>query len=107
MKKDFTKDNPALKFINTDPEGAEEPKATTQQEPEEAPEEIQRVILTEKPPKGYKINPAFIETRSKKFYTLMQPSVFKRLDKAAKRKKLSRNEIINIAIIEYLEREGL
>ena len=80
-KKDFTK-NPALQFIST--------------APEEAP----------KPPVGYKIDPAFIETKSRRVQLLIQPSVFAAVDRIAKRKGISRNEAINEALKQYAEREG-
>jgi len=80
-KKDFTK-NPALQFISTPTE--------------EAP----------KPPVGYKIDPAFIETKSRRVQLLIQPSVFAAVDRIAKRKGISRNEAINEALKQYAEREG-
>lgn len=83
-KKDF-KSNPALQFISTP---AEEP------------------VQTQPIPTGYKINPAYIETKSKRVQLLVQPSVFAAIDRIAKSRGLSRNEIINEALRQYAEKEG-
>lgn len=83
-KKDFTK-NPALQFIST---------------PTEEP------TVTAEPPVGYKIDPAFIETKSRRVQLLIQPSVVNAVDRIAKRKGISRNEAISEALKQYAEREG-
>ena len=83
-KKDFTK-NPALQFISTP---TEEPSTTTE------------------PPVGYKVDPAFIETKSRRVQILVQPSVFAAVDRIARRKGISRNEAISEALKQYAEREG-
>ena len=116
-KKDFTKNNPALAFITTGEEEPQTPqptakkpatkKATTkrttknQETAKEAPTKTPG-----KPPKGYKINPEFIELKSQRLNLLLQPSVVKRIKKMAKSKKLSVNETISQILIENLEREG-
>lgn len=83
-KKDFTK-NPALQFISTPTETAPS---------------------TSEAPVGYKVDPAFIETKSRRVQLLIQPSVFNAVDRIAKRKGISRNEAINEALKQYTEREG-
>ena len=83
-KKDFTK-NPALQFISTPTETA--PSSS-------------------EPPVGYKIDPAFIETKSRRVQLLIQPSVFNAVDRIARKKGISRNEAINEAWKQYAEREG-
>lgn len=83
-KKDFKKDNPALAFI-TIPE--EEPTA---------PE------LPEKPPKGYKLDPRYIETKSKRVQLLMQPSIVDAAKQYATAQGLSMNELVALALKEYL-----
>lgn len=83
-KKDF-KSNPALQFISqAEPAPAQQPEA----------------------PAGYKVNPAYIETKSKRVQLLVQPSVFDAVDRIAKAKGISRNEAINEALKQYAEREG-
>lgn len=86
-KKDFKGDNPALTFI-TVPEDTEE---TTP-----APE------LPEKPPKGYKFDPRYIETKSKRVQLLMQPSIVAAAKECAAAQGLSMNELVALAIKEYL-----
>lgn len=83
-KKDF-KSNPALQFIS---------------QAEEAP--AQKLEA----PAGYKVNPAYIETKSKRVQLLVQPSIFDAVDRIAKLKGISRNEAINEALKQYAEREG-
>lgn len=83
-KKDF-KSNPALQFISTASE-----EASTKPEA----------------PSGYKPNPAFIETKSKRVQLLVQPSVFDAVDRIARARGISRNEVINEALKQYTEREG-
>ena len=83
-KKDF-KSNPALQFIST----ASEETATKTEAPS-----------------GYKPNPAFIETKSKRVQLLVQPSVFDAVDRIARARGISRNEVINEALKQYTEREG-
>lgn len=96
VKRNFTKTNPALAFISKQ----EDPVAEDQD-------------LGEKPgtpakaPEGYKLNPLYIETKSKRVNLLMQPSIVDRLKKLAQVKGTSVNEAINEAVKEYLEREGM
>lgn len=88
-KKDF-KNNPALQFISS----------ASQEEPE------QPAAQTEEPPKGFKLNPMYIETKSKRVQILVQPSVFETVDRIARAKGISRNEAINEALRQYAEKEG-
>ena len=92
-KKDFKRDNPALAFI-TVPE--EEPTAP----------ELPTVEQVGKPPKGYKVNPIYVETKSKRVQLLMQPSVVDAAKKYAAAQGLSMNELVAIALKEYLEEHG-
>lgn len=48
--------------------------------------------LQEKPPKGYKINPLYIEKKSKRVQLVLQPSLYKKVKIASKRAGLSLNE---------------
>lgn len=87
MAKKSFKENPALQFISS---------AVMDQ-----PQETETAA-----PSGYKPNPAFIETKSKRVQLLVQPSVFAAIDRIAKHKGVSRNEVINEALKQYAEREG-
>ena len=110
-KKTFTQDNPALAFIS----GAgqpEEPDTTPQ--PQEPPtirlpgtEPQQKPQPRPKPPKGYKIDPRFIETKSKRFNALMQPSLFERIKAAAEEAGLSVNDLIHQTLeAAFPEKDG-
>lgn len=92
-KKEF-KNNPALAFISKDSidkaEGQEESKPILKGKKEA--------------PAGYKPNPEYIETKSKRVQILIQPSVHDKLKAIAKAENTSVNEIINIALREYVER---
>lgn len=77
MKKSFIDsiENPAEMFIT--------PAAETDTE------------RSKRPPQGYKFNPEYIETRSKRVQLLMQPSLYKKLKARAKREKRSVNDLIH------------
>lgn len=45
-----------------------------------------------KPPEGYKLNPLYIETKSKRVQLVLQPSLYKRVKAAADKENLSFNE---------------
>ena len=64
--------------------------------PEEkpAPETAQPIRIT-KPPKGYKINPVYLETRSKRLQILIQPSLLDKIRAKAKKEKRSVNDVIH------------
>lgn len=82
QKKSF-KDNPALQFISAaadlGPEASEQP----------AP------ISAEKPPAGYKVNPLYVETKTRRLQLVLQPSLFERVKAQAKASGLSVNEYVH------------
>ena len=128
-KKAFT-DSPAMNFITQGEEATpakeEAPKKTKDtpkerpvkveilKEEEEAPKEIKVSIAKEpgKAPrkkKGFTIvyvdgKPVQIENKSQRVQLLITPSLHTRLKKTAKAEGLSVNELINIAITEYIEK---
>ena len=59
----------------------------------------------EQPPQGFKPNPEYIETRSKRVQLLMQPSLYKQLKAKAKREKRSVNDLIHSILEENAERK--
>ena len=91
-KKNFKGMNPAEAFISV----PEEPVK------EEAP--ALPTATPAKPPEGYKLNPLYVETRSKRVQLLLQPSTVQALKDLAKAQGESMNELANKAILEYLER---
>lgn len=82
--------NPAELFIST----------AAQQEPAEQDSKPSRQI---RPAQGYKANPEYIETRSKRVQLLMQPSLYKQLKAKAKREKRSVNDLIHSILEDNAE----
>lgn len=98
MAKKSFKDNPALQFITVQEEAsADQPTAAA-----EMP--TQRDIAN--PPAGYKVNPVYLETKSKRVNLLMQPSLHERAKSRAAAMGISLNEFVHTAIEEMLNREG-
>lgn len=96
-KKDFTNtSNPAMTFISQETidkvdgkkKGATQKKATR----------------SKKAPEGYKPNPEYIETKSKRVQLLVQPSVYDAVKAKASKLGISTNEAISEALREYTER---
>lgn len=90
MKKSF-KDNSAMNFISTPQQAG---KATL------APEG------GEKPAVPMKLNPLYIETKSKRLQLLIQPSLHGKLKGIATAEGISLNELIHTTLQEYTKREG-
>lgn len=81
---------PAIKFIS-------------QKNIDEVNEQNKNIhIRSEIPPKGYKNNPAFIETKSKRLQLLIQPSLHEKLKEKAQSKDISVNELANIILKQAL-----
>lgn len=59
----------------------------------------------EQPPQGFKPNPEYIETRSKRVQLLMQPSLYKQLKARAKREKRSLNDLVHSILEKNAERK--
>lgn len=82
MAKKSFKGNPALQFIST------------------VKEEEQEVIpppmpITEKTPEGYKLNPLYVETKTRRLQLALQPSLFDRVKMEADKSELSVNEYVH------------
>lgn len=88
-KKSFIEDsNPALRFITgQEPEGEGKPQTV-------APA-----------PEGYKLNPAYIETKSKRVQLLLKPSTYKKIKALAERAGTSFNDFINTKLEEIIKGE--
>jgi len=80
-------ENPALQFISTAPSP----------EPTEKPAET---------PEGYKLNPLYIETKSRRLQLVVQPSLYERVKTRAKAGGLSVNEYVH-QILDEATREEL
>lgn len=94
-KKTFiNKDNPAMSFISQSSIEAVDGR----------PKETSKPTGAKKAPAGYKPNPEFIETKSKRVQILIQPSVHEAVKAKAQAEGISVNEAINTALREYVER---
>jgi hypothetical protein len=86
VKKSF-KDNPALHFITIEPSSPE------------------AAVSDEKSPAGevpMKLNPVYVETKSRRLQLLLQPSLHLRLKARAAREQQSLNNLIHSALTEWL-----
>ena len=88
-KKDF-KSTPAMSFISQESIEAVEGGTSTP---------------TGKAPEGYKPNPAFIETKSKRVQVLIQPSLHREAKAVAEELGISLNDFIHRAIQEATHSE--
>ena len=91
-KKDFTA-NPAMSFISQESIDKVDGKPALKPRGKKT-----------KAPEGYKPNPEYIETKSKRVQILIQPSVHEAVKAKAKAEGISTNEAINEAIRKYVER---
>lgn len=87
-KKSFKEQpNPALDFIST-----KEPEAPATQIPK----------ATE-PPEGYKLNPLYVETKSRRMQLLVQPSVYEGIKAKATAQGKSINEFVHELFVAELK----
>lgn len=85
-KKSFTNNlNPAMNFISS----------PVEEQPTQA-----------KPPEGYKVNPLYLETKSRRLQLLIQPSLYNKIKARADREGKSINELVH-SILEDETREDL
>lgn len=80
MAKKSFKDNPALQFISA-----------AQPEPPEPPAPAAPL---ESPPEGYKINPLYVEKKSRRLQLVLRPSLYERAKKQAQARGISLNEYV-------------
>lgn len=97
-KIDF-KANPALSFI-------------TAPEPEESTEQVQESVevsvpakIPNTPPAGYKMNPMYVETKSRRLQLVLQPSLYNRVKKAAQKEGKSVNEYVHYILDQATPKE--
>ena len=88
-RKDF-KGNPAMQFISQ--ESVEKVDAPKMEKPSSTG--------AKKAPAGYKLNPEFIEIKSKRVQILLQPSLYEKAKEVSKELGLSMNDFIHRALQE-------
>lgn len=84
--------NPTIQFISNPEE-----ETVAQQEISDT------TAVSKVPPKGYKLNPLYVETKSKRLQLLVQPSIFKKLKDKAKEEGRSVNDLIHSILEKTLE----
>jgi len=73
--------------------------------PVEAPAETKEQETPATAPKGYRVNPLYIETKSKRLQLLVQPSLKAKLKEKAKREGTSVNDLVNSILYDALAEE--
>ena len=112
-KKSFTaQQNPALAFISAqEPEGKAEGKKRLQVETrplyqrEEAEASSAAHVKTTDAPEGFKANPLFVETKSRRLQLLVQPSLYDAIKARATAEGQSVNELVH-SILEAAIKVG-
>ena len=87
--------NPAMSFISQesiDRAEGETPATAEAKRPDKAPE-------------GYKLNPLYIETKSKRLQLLIQPSLHEKLNRKAQAEGTSVNDLVNSILQDALAEE--
>ncbi len=84
--------NPAMQFISTPAEGEDKAERTERPATGEAPE-------------GYKVNPLYIEKKSKRLQLLLQPSLYDKLKAKADGEGSSVNDTLHRILEEALREE--
>lgn len=87
--------NPAMNFISQesiDRAEGEIPATAGAKRPDKAPE-------------GYKLNPLYIETKSKRLQLLIQPSLHEKLKRKAQAEGTSVNDLVNSILQDALAEE--
>lgn len=92
--------NPAMSFISQESIDRTEVEASTTEET--VTKKVQRPA---KAPEGYKLNPLYIETKSKRLQLLIQPSLHEKLKARAKAEGTSVNDIVNTILLDALAEE--
>ena len=85
MKKSF-KDNPAFQFIS-EVDKKEDVKPEIKPEPKE----------------GYKLNPLYIKTKTRRLQLIVKPSVYEKIKAKSMKQKLSVNEYIHQLLEKDIE----
>ncbi len=79
-------DNPALAFISRESKTAVDREET---------QKAQSGSTSLKAPEGYRVNPLYIETRTKRVQLVWQPSLFEKVKAASEAEGISINEYVH------------
>jgi hypothetical protein len=97
FKKDIKPSNPDMNFIDIQSEAEPSP-------PSESVNILNPVVqAVAKPPAGFKNNPLYIESKTRRLQVLMQPSLYKRLKQCADTNGLSVNQVIHDILDKTLD----
>lgn len=91
--------NPAMSFISQESIDRTEGETPTT---EETTAKAKRPAKT---PEGYKLNPLYIETKSKRLQLLIQPSLHEKLKRKAQAEGTSVNDLVNSILQDALAEE--
>lgn len=99
--------NPAKDFISTTAEIKNNVKEELSKK-EPAPEAVATQVKLEakpatKAPEGYKLNPLYVETKSKRLQLLIQPSLLKKVKDKAMSEGISVNELVHSILQDALK----
>lgn len=84
FKASITTENPAMRFISAPIETVQDEKQL-------------------KTPEGFKINPLYVETKSRRLQLLMQPSLYEKVKTRSSEKGVSVNEFVHSLLEETME----
>ena len=94
MTKKSFKDNPAMQFISN---AEEEPQKDAQEDSKT--EETKPKAATPKaatiPPEGFKLNPLYVEVKSRRLQLVLQPSLYEKVKAKAAADGVSINEFVH------------
>lgn len=98
-KKNFRSENPAMYFIGQ--QGAAEPVPTGKPVPGRSTPSVRQ---QDTPP--VKLNPLYIETKSRRLSLLMQPSLHDKIKGIARARGVSVNDTIHQILQNYIDGQG-
>lgn len=84
--------NPAMNFISKE-----------SIEKADGDQTVPETTKSGKPPKGYKLNPLYVETKSRRLQLLVQPSLHEKLKTKANENGMSLNELVNTILQDFLD----
>jgi len=99
-KKSFT--HPAMNFISQESID----RVHGEENPPEATEQGSGALGSLAAPEGYRMNPIYIETKSKRAQLLLQPSVHEAIRQLAEDEGTSFNDYVNTLLREHAESRG-